>query len=232
MRRRLLIGLISVTALAFVVAATAAWLAFAPNTPDYDGTRSVKIPRGTPFPAAVDSLESAGIIGSPTTLSLVARATGWGSQVKAGHYRFESGASNYDLLSTLRRGLQSPIRVTIPPGTRPAVVAAVSGAVMAFDRDDMEAALRDSSLANELGTDTTFLFSFMLPESYDFYWLSEPETVVRRVKEYFDRFYERELEEAARRRNVTREEVVTLASIIEWETHAEGERARIAGVYL
>lgn len=232
MSRPVVLVLVALGLAALLVALTGAWVVFGPNTQSYSAARSVKIPPGSSFSAVTDSLESAGILASTATFEWMGRATGWGGQVKAGHYRIESGASNYDLLSTLRRGLQSPIRVTVPPGTRPEVMAALTGTVMNFDREEMEAALKDPELAEELGTDTVSLFAYMLPESYDFYWLTSAETVVRRIKGYFDTYYDEQLAEAASDRDLSKDELLTLASIIEWETHVEGERARVAGVYL
>jgi UPF0755 protein len=171
-------------------------------------------------------------VASTTTFRWVARATGWGSQIKAGYYEIGPGSSNYSMLSTLRRGLQSPIRLTIPPGTRPEIVARLAGRVLYLDAEEMAQALRDPELAAELGTDSTSLFGFMYPESYDFYWLTPASTVVRRVKQYFDRFYENEIAAAASERNLTPENVLTLASIVEWETGIVEEKPKVAGVYL
>jgi UPF0755 protein len=72
----------------------------------------------------------------------------------------------------------------------------------------------------------------MLPETYEFYWQTPPETVVRRVKQAFDRFYERELAAVADSLGFTKREVVTLASIVEEEALFDAEKPRIAGVYL
>ncbi len=230
MKKLLLFGG-ALLALALIGAGVGYWIVFGSNTPAYEGERGVKIPRGASFQAALDSLEAAGVVRSRRTLRWVGQASGWGGQVKAGYYTFESGASNYDVLSTLRRGLQSPVRVTIPPGTRPEVVAAVAARDMAFPADSFRAALRDTAFAAGLGTDTTHLFGYLLPETYQFYWLASPRAVIRRAREAYDRLY---AEHAARADSLglSPSDVATLASIIEWETGLPEEKARVAGVYL
>ena len=135
MRRWLIVSGV-VLLIGLIAGLSGLWIVFGPNTTSYDGDRSIKIPPGSTFSAVVDTLEAADILGSARTFEWVARATGWGNQVKAGHYSVESGISNYDLLSKLRRGLQSPIRITIPPGTRPEVMAALAGSVMYFDKEE------------------------------------------------------------------------------------------------
>ncbi len=205
---------------------------FAPNTGGYDGARDLIIPTDASLDQAVDSLRAEDILVSGSTFRLVAKATGWGEQIKAGHYRVEPYTSNYHLLDMLRRGLQAPIRVTIPPGSRPPTVAKVMGKRLKLEADAFLEALRDTSLARELGTTPSRLFGYMLPETYDFYWQTDARTVVRRIKQSFDRFYDRQLALGADSLGLTKREVVTLASIVEWEALQDQEKPRIAGVYL
>ena len=84
LRGRNLILIVTV-ALCLALGATAAVfvIAFAPNTATYEGARGVKIPREATFEQVVDSLATGGILGSRFTFRLMARATGWGDQIKA-----------------------------------------------------------------------------------------------------------------------------------------------------
>lgn len=224
--------ILAALALLVLIAGTGAWILFGPNTPDYEGERGVTIPDGTDFNAVVDSLAERDILASRSTFRWVGAVTGWRNQIKAGYYTFGAGASNYAILNKLRRGLQTPIRLTIPPGSQPEVVAAQAAQDMAFSADSFLTALRDTALAAELGTDTTHLFGYMLPETYFVYWGTPAADVVRRVKQQFDEFYAGQLQSGADSLNLSKPEVVTLASIVEWEAHRSEERRRIAGVYL
>lgn len=232
MRKTLLI----VGAILFIIATAAGLIGyqmiFGSNTTGFEGERSVKLPPGSTFEAVADSLESADILRSRTTFELLGRATGWASQVKAGHYTFKEGASNYQLLDVIRKGLQAPVRLTIPPGSRPEVVAAVASKAMAFPREEFVEALNDTTLAAELGTDTRHLFGYMLPDTYHFYWLTDARTVVKRIANQFEQFYDSEIKAAADSLGLDRGQVVTLASIIDWETALNEEKPRVAGVYL
>lgn len=231
MRKKILIVIGAVLALGLLVGAGVAWITFGPNTEIYTGTRSVKIPPRSDFDAVVDSLDSAGVLQWEDSFQWIARATGWGGQVKAGHYVFGSGLSNYRILNKLRRGLQEPVHVTIPPGTRPEVLAAVAGRDMYFSRAAFDSILADTSLASELSTDTTHLFGYMLPETYYFYWLTSAKNTVTKIKNEFDTFYERELKAKADSLGLSKEDVVALASIIEWETAVPDEKPKVSGVY-
>lgn len=205
---------------------------FGPNTGPYDGSRNLILPEDPTLAQTVDSLDANGILVSPATFRFVATLTGWGTQLKPGHYDVKPYTSNYRLLDMLRRGLQTPLRVTIPPGTRPAAVARVMGTRLKLDSTAFLNALRDTSLARRLNTPPSRLFGYMMPDTYEFYWQTPAPTVVRRVKESFDRFYARRLKAGADSLGFTKREVVTLASIVEWEAIHDNEKPRIAGVYV
>lgn len=223
--------LLAAAVLGFVVLAFGLWLAFWPNTPDYEGTRGVRLPERS-FDAAADSLEAAGLVRSRGSFELFATVTGWDRQVKPGHYLFEAGASNWAMMDKIRKGLVDPVLVTIPPGTRPAVLAAVLRRDLGTDSAAVADAFRDPALAEELGTDTLHLFGHMRPNTFDIYWTTDAEEAIRRIHAWYDRFWTDERQAQARALGLSPEEVLTMASIVEWEARVAEERSQIAGVYL
>lgn len=208
------------------------WLMFMPNTPGYDGYRGAILPPGSSFETVTDSLESAGLLGSRTSFEWAATLTGWRRQLKPGYYRFEAGANNLALLDKIRKGRQDPVRVTVPPGTRPAVLAAILRRDLNADSADVHDAFSDQEFARELGTDTTHLFGYMRPNSFDIYWTTDGRGAIRRLKQEWDRFWTDEMEAKAAAMNLSKEDVLTVASIVEWEARKDDEKPTIAGVYL
>lgn len=227
--RWLVLGLVGI---ALSTALLGGVIAFVSNTPSFEGERSVKIPSGTSFEATIDSLDSADLLASPRTMRWFGHLTGWRNQVKAGHYVFEAGASNWEMLDRIRKGLQTPVRLTIPPGTSPDTVAERAARNMAFEANDFRRALQDSSLAASLDTTPIDLFGYMLPDTYHFYWQTSARRVVEQIKTSFDRFAEQELEEGLTTRDLDVHDATILASIVEWETGISDEKPRVAGVYL
>ncbi|WP_228702784.1 endolytic transglycosylase MltG [Salisaeta longa] len=215
-----------------LAAAAGGWLILGSSTTSYPGTRTVILPPDPSFAATIDSLQANGIVGTATGVRWLARLTGWNAQMKEGHYAFTSGVSNYRMLDVLRRGLQEPVRVTIPPGSRPRVVAAVVGKALKLTPAAFRSALRDTALARRLGTDVAHLFGYMLPETYHFYWQTPAREVVERIKEAFDAFYARELAAGADSIGLRKSELVTVASIVQWETYLNEEKPMVAEVYL
>lgn len=230
MRKRLrwvvVAGIFAVTLVGLGIGGMA--IMFRVNTTAFEGVRSVKIPYEAGFEAVLDSLEAAGVLRSRTSFARAARLTGWADQIKAGQYSIPSGQSNYALLEKLRKGLQDQVRVRIPAGSHPAAIAASAASDMAFDAEAFLEALKDSALAAELGTDTLHLFSYMLPETYFFYWLTDAPLVIRRIKRAADAKIEQHVGVEA----LDAETVLSVAAIVEWETGMEQEKDTIAGIYL
>ena len=218
--------------LGLVGAGAVAWLAFLPNTPAADEPYSVRVPEGSPFEAVLDSLESVGAVRSRTSLATFGELTGWGEQVKTGHYYIEPGMSNWAVLDKIRKGLQDPIRITIPPGSRPERTARVLRNQLGTDSAAVSTLLRDPAFAESLDTDVAHLHGQMLAETFDMYWTDDAETALRRIHERYDRFWTPERVAKAEALGMTPDEVVTLASIVEWEARKPEERRRIAGVYV
>ena len=229
MSRTLRNVLIAVVLAAFAFGALGGYAVFGPNTPAFEDARGVKIAPGSTFAQTLDSLSASGVLASTGSFALLARVTGWKDQIKAGYYEFESGASNFVLLNTLRRGLQTPIRGRIPGGTRLERIAAVGGREMAFGEEAFLEALQSDSLAASLGIRREEILGVLLPDTYFFYWLTPPNRVVEKVKAAFDSVIEKN---GPIPDGLSPTEVATLASIVEWETNHEAEKARVAGVYL
>src|SRR5690554_6509053 len=92
------LALVSVVVLLLLGLGFGYWVMFAPNTPAFADQRAVKIPAGASFEQATDSLRSAGILGSRLSFRVAGSATGWGRQIKPGHYLFPAGSSNHAIL--------------------------------------------------------------------------------------------------------------------------------------
>jgi UPF0755 protein len=209
-----------------------AWLFTASVTEEYEGVRSIKITRGESFASVVDSLVGHGILEAQTRFALVAKVTGWHRQIKPGHYMIRSETSNYHLLDRLRKGLQDPVRVTIPPGSRPGVVAAVLQRDLDIDSTVFRHAMEDDSLLLSLGTDAEHIFAYVMPETFEFFWGTSSGQVLTRLKRAYDGYFTNERLARAEALNLTIDDVLTLASIVEWEARLNEERPTIAGVYL
>lgn len=175
-------------------------------------------------------LADSGVVRSREELIWAGRLLGWNG-FSEGHYQIEGGYSYEVFLSRMARGIQDPVAVTILPGiNRERLVQSLS-AQLRFDSLSLDGALGDTALLRQLGTNRRDLMGRMLPDTYSIYWTSPPESVLKRVVREFDRVVLGEYGTRIEEVELSLDEVLTLASIVEWEATREEEKDEISGLY-
>ena len=72
----------------------------------------------------------------------------------------------------------------------------------------------------------------IIPNTYEVYWDTSAEKLVKRMKTEYERFWTQERKGKAQQKGLTQLEVSTLASIVDSESAYDPEKPRIAGLYL
>ncbi len=179
-----------------------------------------------------EKLDSLGVQINPEELRWAGNTLGW-RFFRPGRYVIDGNYSYLGLLPNLARGIQDPARVMVLPGTEIGRLSRSLSNQLRADSSAFHQVFTDSSeLTLELGLTGEELFSRMLPDSYDMYWTSAPENVIRRLYREFQRLvaqrYENEIEEHF----LDLDEIVILASIVEMEARFNDEKPRISGLYI
>ncbi len=167
-----------------------------------------------------------------TAFDLYARRLDLEHHFKPGHYLLEEGMDVIEVVRMVKLGLQDPVRVTINNVKIPAHLAAKLAPQLDADSLELVTAFTSKPLAQELGFDSLTLFSMFLPDTYEVWWTTTPEELVRRLKREYDHFWTEERDAKRQRSGLSRLEVMTLASIVYEETRKADEMPRVAGVYI
>ncbi len=158
------------------------------------------------------------------------RLLGW-RVFRTGNYEF-NGEYPYEVfLSKLALGIQDPVKVVILPGISESRFVESVSSVLQFDSTSLANVFEDSSFLEEQNLTREELLGRMLPETYLMYWTSSPTEVVRRVLREFDELVTQSYSDEAGSQNKTIEEILTMASIVEWEYKYEEEKPIISGLY-
>ena len=186
--------------------------------------------RRADYTAVTDSLLPA--LRHHAAFLLYAKRLNLKNSFKPGHYLLKPGMSVIDVVRMLKLGLQTPVKVTVNPARIPAQLAGRLAHQLDADSTAFMQAFTDKQLASSMGFDSLTFFSMFIPDTYEFYWTVEPRDFVQRMHREYDRFWTPQRDELRKRSNLSRLEVMTLASIVYEETRKVDEMPRIAGVYI
>jgi uncharacterized YceG family protein len=226
--------------LALVVVGGALWLiysTFQPGKADGRGAVAVTIPPGSDAGKIGDILVERGVVENATFFNLNATLTGRRGKLKSGDYTFAQDMSNGDALDALVQGPKAKIvktfSFTIPEGrTRREVVPLVKKAE--FEGDYLKATQSAAALrrARRLGLPRSSKNpeGFLFPSTYELLvGATSKDLVERQLQTFAEQMKEVDMA-AAKRRNLSRYDVVIIASMVEREAQLDKERPLVAAV--
>jgi UPF0755 protein len=221
--------------LAFIAVGAFAFLLFQPFHGDGSGAVVVRVPTGAGAKEIGDQLANRGVVSSGFFFSLRARLRGDRDKLRAGSYTLRKDMSYAAALDALTRAPKAAavMNVTLPegPGRRelaPKVKAAgVRGSYLAASR--RSALLSPRSFGAPRGTRS--LEGFLFPSTYE---LRRSDATSRRLVADQLRAFERRFSKLdlrrARRRNLSRYDVLIIASMIEREALVPRDRRLVSAV--
>ena len=200
--------------------------------PAGDGAmKSIEIPSGTSFAQVASLLEREGIIVGSERFRWLAWLKRVEKEIKAGDYTFNTAMRPSAVLHMLVEGRYKTITVTIPEGFTVAQIARVLQEKGLGDREDFLNYASDPLFVRSLGIRGDSLEGFLFPDTYKLRKGMTADHILRQMVGRFNEVFSGKYTERLQELDLSREEVVTLASIIEKETSDTSERYLIAAVF-
>ena len=190
------------------------------------------IPTGSDFEFVIDGLEKQGIIDNRKSFRWVAIKKGYNKNVKPGRYKISNGFNNNELVNMLRSGNQDPVMVVFNNVRNLEQLAGKVSGYLEGDSARFADYLSGPDLVTRYGFEPATFTSMFIPNTYEFFWTTTPEEFTERMNLEYGKFWDGERDRKAKRLEMTRAEVVTLASIVDEETLYDDENSRVAGVYM
>jgi UPF0755 protein len=191
----------------------------------------VIIPRGASFAQAADSLARTGLIGSPKMFRLYGRVTGGDRNIKPGTYLLKHGTPWKDIVSALNGGHGLVNTITIPEGYTLLQITPLLARTLKVPMDSVQAAVRDTALLARLDIPSPTLEGYVFPDTYAFPVGTTARQAVREMVYSFERRWRPEWDSSLVDLKINRNDLVTMASIVEREARLPEERPVIAAVY-
>jgi len=191
----------------------------------------VAIPRGATLQAVAETLAARGVVPSTQLLRFYAKVSGRERAIQAGTYRFPAGASVRDVLDQLGSGRSPEVRIVVYEGETLRETLSSVGRALDLDSGRLRVAASDSALRDELGVTAPTLEGYLFPSTYFVPVDAEPLDVIRQMTRAFQQRWKPEWDARLDSLHMTRQEIVTLASIIEGEVRYGPDRPYVSSVY-
>ena len=156
---------------------------------------------------------------------------GYGSRIKSGKYLISQGMGNNEIINSLRSKAQI-VKVTFNNQERLETLAGRIAKQIEADSLSLLKAFKEPSFWKDKPFQEETFLAMFLPNTYNFYWDVSPEIFREKMWINYQSFWNAERRRKAKKINLSAEEVITLASIVQKETNKKEEYVWVAGVYL
>ena len=162
----------------------------------------------------------------------LAEALDYPLQMKTGRYAVTSEISCKDMLLNLKRGNQTPCKITFNNIRLKSELPENIGPQLMFGPAALQQKLNDPEIYAKYGFDEQTIQCMFIPNTYEMYWNISVERFLDRMKREYDQFWTSERLAKAAKIPLTPAQVSTLASIVEEETIVSDEYPVVAGLYI
>ncbi len=180
----------------------------------------ITVKSGDGASAVASQLKKDGLIMSKSFFLIWTKITSSDGKIKAGTYEFTQKDGTFKILRDLKCGSKSLIKFTIPEGSNIRQTAEIISHLGIIDKDNF---IRIASEKEMEG--------YLMPETYFIDPGMNEEQIIKIMHAEFDRKVTSDMYERAAEINISMEEIITLASIIEKEAVKPEERAIISAVF-
>ena len=206
--------------------------AYVANIRMKDKFQYISIPTGSDYENVLAIFKKAGILINPQTFNWCAKRKNYPRHVHPGRYKIKNRMSNNQLIVMLRAGLQEPVKLTFNNIRFLSQLAKRISGIIEADSASIMALFQDEAFIGQYGFDINTVKGMFIPNTYEFWWNTDARSFFIKMQEEYEKFWNHERTEKLSEIGLTRNEVSTLASIVEEETRKDDEKARITGVYM
>lgn len=154
------------------------------------------------------------------------------NHTKPGMYVLKEGMSANDIINLLRSGQQTPVKVTFNNQNYIEDLAGRLSQQIEADSLSILNSLTHPDFLKQEGLNEKTVLNICMPYTYDCYWTISPDQLRTKFLKAYQRYWNADRTSKAKKMNLSKNEVISLASIVHKETQYKPERSKVAGVYL
>ena len=151
--------------------------------------------------------------------------------LKAGKFAIKKGMNNNDIINSIR-SKNLPLKIAFNNQETLEKLAGRISSQIEADSISLVKAMKDDSFLKTHGFSNQSALGMYIPNSYEFFWNTTAEGFRDRMLKEYNRFWNDSRTAKAKAIGLTKDQVMTLASIVHEESKQASEQPRIAGVYM
>jgi UPF0755 protein len=190
------------------------------------------IPTNSNFGDVKTILYKHGVIINRNNFEWLAKKKKYPDNIKAGRFIIRESLNNDELINLLRIGKNEAVKIIFNNVRTIDKLAEKISEQIEADKESILSLLTDTSFIKKYEKDKRTISTIFIPNTYEFFWNTNAKQFIDRMYSESKRFWTEERKAKAEELNMSTNEVITLASIIEQETSKNDEKSIIAGVYL
>jgi UPF0755 protein len=210
------------------------WLFLGSATAFEEKSKMVLIPKDqTQKSAVVEAFKVAGILRFPNLLGIAGAPLNIWDKMKPGRYEIKRGQSIISIVRMLKNSRLAEIKLVINKIRTKSDLARLLSKNFLTDSITAMQFMGSNDSLRPFKTDTSNLFTHIIPNTYIFYSDASLNTIFRKLSEESSEFWsEKNRLKKAADLNMSPQQVYILASIVEEETNFDADKYKIASVYI
>ena len=230
-KKKILIPLIIFSTILTTCSVYTYQMLYSPNFLINSEDKFIIIEEGTDFNRLIKRLEDDTLINDILSFSFLSKIMEYQENIKIGAYKVKMNMSNYDMITMLRSGNQTPIKLTFSYARKIDDLAEKITNKLKISKEDLLNYLLEN-IENYEGFKKEDIISIFLPDTYEVYWNISPKKLTDKMYSEYKKFWNNDRLEKLKKINLNQKEAIVLASIVASESRMLDEADRIAGLYI
>ena len=167
-----------------------------------------------------------------TTFLALAEWSGYWENIRPGRYVIKKNSSVFTLFRRLHGGIETPVTIVINKFRTKKDLAQYIGNKLECSTKEIYHFISNQDSLETMGLTNETMMTIIIPNTYEVYWSSSPRAFMEKMQKESNKFWNSSRIGKAKSLGLSKEEVITIASIVEEETNDDLEKPLIASVYI
>ena len=186
------------------------------------------------FDDVLEELYSENIIEDRKSFEWIAKGMNLPNNIHSGKFRIDMKMSNRSIINMIKKGKQEKVKLFFNSQirTKEQFIDYVSDKLEIENADLNNYCSNESILNEKYGLNSENFMSFIIPKTYEVNWTIPLDELFSLFEKSYSDVWTKENISKAKVLGYTIPELVTIASIVQSESHIKTEQQKIAGVYI